>query len=432
MFSSTLDRETLIKNVLDTLTEELHFERAMLFFYDASRGMVFDGRLHGFSADIAANIRSLEVPITDRNSIEGTILIRGKPLLINNIRESPVWDRLHKLNKLAVIKTDLSSLLAVPLKVKDVIIGSLVVDRLPGHSLTQDDLEVMVTFASQVAIALDNTRAYHQIEELNASLEHRVQERTAELETANEELKELDRLKSQFLAHVSHELRSPLTSIKGFAENMLEGMAGHTTEKQVQYFRRIQANSGRLARMITDLLDRSKMETGKLELSMRYVPVIDLTQEVTEQFKPSAHLKGQCLTLEYSQPHLMVHADGDKVNQVLTNLIENAIKYTPRDGSIKVHIEPKDRHLIHISVSDTGQGIPADALPHIFTPFFRVNRPSLKHVEGLSLGLSICKQLVELQGGTLSVESTEGKGSTFSFTLPRSQATPSRFILDLF
>jgi signal transduction histidine kinase len=432
LFSSTLDRETLIKNVLDTLTGELHFERAMLAFYDASRGIVFDSRLQGVPAEIVANIRSLQVPITDPDSIEGTILIRGEPLLINNIRESPAWDRLHKLSKLAVLKSELSSLLAVPLKAKDVIVGCLIVDRLPGHSLTQEDLEVMGTFASHVAIALDNTRAYHQIEELNAGLELRVKERTAEIEAANEELQELDRLKSQFLAHVSHELRSPLTSIKGFAENMLEGMAGNTTEKQVQYLRRIQANSGRLARMISDLLDRSKMEAGKMELSLGNVPVIELTREVTEQFKPLAQIKGQHLTFEYSPPDLMVHADGDKVNQVLTNLIENALKYTPTDGSIRVQIEPQDPNLVLISVIDTGQGIPADALPYIFTPFFRVKRPSLQHIEGLGLGLSISKQLVEMQGGTLSVESTEGKGTTFSFTLPRSQATPPIPTVDLF
>ena len=424
LFSSTLDTETLIKNVLDTLTEELHFERAILSFYDASRGIVYDSRLQGLSADIAANIRSLQVPITDSDSLEGTILIRGEPLLIDNIRESPAWDRLHKLNKLAVLQSELSSLLAVPLKAKDIIIGCLIVDRLPGHSLTQEDLEVMVTFASQVAIALDNTRAYHQIEELNAGLELRVQERTAELETANEELKELDRLKSQFLAHVSHELRSPLTSIKGFAENMLEGMAGTTTEKQVQYLRRIQANSGRLARMISDLLDRSKMEAGKMELSMGNVPVIELTREVTEQLKPSAQMKGQHLSLEYSQSDLMVQADGDKLNQVLTNLIENALKYTPREGSIRVQVEPMDPQLVHFSIIDTGQGIPPDALHSIFTPFFRVKSPAFQHIEGLGLGLSITRQLVEMQGGALAVKSKEGKGTTFSFTLPRSHATP--------
>jgi len=168
-----------------------------------------------------------------------------------------------------------------------------------------------------------------------------------------------------------------------------------------------------------------------MELSMGNIPVIELTREVTEQFKPSAQIKGQHLALEYSQPDLMVHADGDKVNQVLINLIENALKYTPKDGSIRVQIEPKGPHLIHFSVIDTGQGIPADALPYIFTPFFRVKRPSLKHIEGLGLGLSISKQLVEMQGGTLSVESTEGKGTTFSFTLPRSQATPPIPTVDL-
>ena len=432
LFSSTRDREILIQNVLDTLTRELHFERVLLSFFDSTRGIAHDVRLQGVPTDIADRVRYLEIPITDSDSIEGTILIRGQPLLINDIRKSPFWNRLHTLNQLAVLKSDLNSLLAVPLKAKDIIIGCLVVDRLPGHSLTQEDLEVMVTFASQVAIALDNNRAYHQIEELNTSLELRVRERTAELEAANEELKELDRHKSQFLAHVSHELRSPLTSIKGFAENMLDGMAGNTTEKQIQYLRRIQANSGRLSRMISDLLDRSKMEAGKMELSMSMIPIIELAQEIIEQFKPSAKTKGQHLTLEYSQPDLMVHADGDKVNQVLTNLLENAMKYTSKDGSISVHIVSKDPRVVRISVIDTGHGIPAGALPHIFTPFFRVKRPSFKHIEGLGLGLSISKQLVEMHRGSLSVESIEGKGTTFSFTLPRSQATSPLLTLNLF
>ena len=431
LFSSTRDRETLIKNVLETLTRDLHFERAMLSFYDAPRGIAYDARLQGVPDEISDYVRSLEVPITDPDSIEGSILIGGKPLMVNNIRESPLWSRLHELNQLAVLKTEVSSLLAVPLKAKDTVIGCLVVDRLAGHALTQDDLEVMVTFASQVAIALDNTRAYHQIEELNASLELRVQERTAELKAANEELKELDRLKSQFLAHVSHELRSPLTSIKGFAENMLEGMTGTTTEKQVQYLRRIQANSGRLARMISDLLDRAKLEAGKMELSMGNVPVIELAEEVTEQLKPLAHPNEQQVSLHYSQPNLMVHADADKVNQVLTNLIDNAMKYTPKGGSIRIQIEPEDSRLVNISVSDTGQGIPPDALPHIFTPFFRVKGPSVKLVKGLGLGLSISKQLVELQGGTLSVDSTEGQGTTFSFTLPQGQAIPPPLSVNL-
>ena len=423
-YSSTLDRETLIHSVLATLTRDLHFERAMLAFFDASRGVAHDARIRGVPAETAAHIRSLEVSITDPDSLEGTILLRGEPLLIPNIRESRFGDRIHTVNQLAELKIHVGSFLAVPLKAKDVIIGCLAVDGLPGHALSEDDLEVMVTLASQVAIALDNTRAYRQIEELNAGLELRVQERTAELEAANEELKELDRLKSQFLAHVSHELRSPLTSIKGFAENMLEGMTGVTTEKQVQYLRRIQANSGRLARMISDLLDRSKLEAGKMELSLGDVPVIELAGEVTEQFKPLAQSKGQQLTLQYSQPDLTVHADADKVNQVLTNLVENALKYTPKNGSINVKIESMDPQGVLISVMDTGHGIPADALPHIFTPFFRVKRPAHKQVEGLGLGLSISKQLVEMQGGMLSVESTEGQGTTFFLTLPQGHAVP--------
>ena len=426
LFSSTLDRETLIRKVLETLTLELPFERAMLSFYDASRGVAYDARITGVPKDMADYVRSQEVPITDPASIEGTVLIQGKPLFIENIQDSHIWNRLHGVNQAVALAIKVGGLIAIPLKIQNSIIGALVVDQSPGHTLSQDDLEVMVTFGSQIAIALDNTYAYHQIEELNTGLERRVQERTAELEAANKELQELDRLKSQFLAHVSHELRSPLTSIKGFAENMLEGVTGTISSKQGQYLRRIQANSGRLARMITDLLDRAKLEAGKMELSFHNVPILQLAEEVKEQLLPLALANGQHLSLTCPQQDLTVYADADRVNQILTNLIENAIKYTPEGGSITAQIDrPVLGDLVRISVIDTGNGIPAEAVPFIFTPFFRVKRQKEK-AKGLGLGLSIVKQLVELQGGTITLESTEGMGTTVHFTLPLGQAQTPR------
>ena len=426
LFSSTLDRETLVQKVLDTLTSALHFERALIAFYDQDRRIAYNIRIVGVPPETANHLRSIEIPITDPTSLEGTTLIQGKPVLIEDMKDSEFGSQLRQLNQQVELGAKINTMLAVPLKVKDTVIGCLIVDRVHGLPLTSDHLDVMGTLASQVAIALDNTEAYHQIETLNVNLEERVQDRTAQLEVANEELKNLDRLKSQFLAHVSHELRSPLASIKGFAENLLAGVTGTITEKQEHYLRRIQANSGRLTRMIANLLDRAKLEAGKMELACEHFSITQTAQEVLEQLKPLATANLQQFSLETTHQNLMAYADVDKVNQVLTNLIENAIKYSPEGGSIQVKIDLHGPHQVKVSIIDTGEGIPPEALPNLFTPFFRVKRHSGTTVQGLGLGLSIVKQLVELQGGTLSAESEKGKGSTFTFTLPVGQAQQPR------
>jgi signal transduction histidine kinase len=176
-----------------------------------------------------------------------------------------VWDRLHPLNRQLALTTRAVAVISVPLKVKDRVIGSLTVDRTGEHSLTQEDLELMVTVAGQVATALDNAEAYHQIEALNAGLEAKVHERTATLEEVNQalamanvRLREMDQLKSAFVSTVSHELRTPMTSIKGYVENLSDGLVGELTERQSYYLSRVKHNIERLTRMINDLLDLSK------------------------------------------------------------------------------------------------------------------------------------------------------------------------------
>ncbi|MBA3965542.1 MAG: response regulator, partial [Nitrospirales bacterium] len=288
-----------------------------------------------------------------------------------------------------------------------------------GPALINQDVEILMTFAAQAGLALDNAHAYHQIAEINAHLEERVQARTQELEVANTQLKEHDKSRSEFLAHVSHELRSPLTSIKGMAENMVCGLTGTINPKQEQYLTRIQSNVGRLTHMIADLLDRAKLEAGKIELNVSTLPILPLVEDIVEQFQPLAGTKNQQILLFPPSPHLTVLADGDKVRQILNNLIENAIKYTPDAGAIHIQLRQDHEKYITISVTDTGEGIPAQALPHIFTPFFRIKRNRPIAVQGLGLGLSITKQLIELQEGTIEVSSQENKGTTFVISLPQ-------------
>lgn len=416
LFSSTFDREELLTNVLDTIVRELHYDRAMIAQFDRVRQVSHDFRVRGVPQEVAELVRTQEVPVTDPDSVEGKVLLRGEPVLTNNVHD--IWDQLHPFNQKLIAMAHVRSFITVPLKTQDAVIGSLSVDRTHDQALTQDDLDVLVTLASQVAIALDNAHAYREIESLNAGLEARVRERTAELEAANARLKQLDRLKSQFLAHVSHELRTPLTSIVGFADNMIEGLVGSLNMKQEQYLTRIRANGTRLARMITDLLDLSRVEAGKMVLSFDYVPLPEVAIDVIEQLRPLATAKHLQVELHSDDPALRVWADHDRLSQILTNLIDNAIKYTPEGAHISVDLSAPDQEMARIVVRDTGQGIPAEALPKLFDPFFRVQQHERSQTKGLGLGLAIVKDLVDLHGGSISVRSTVQEGTQFSFTLP--------------
>ncbi|WP_447599809.1 ATP-binding protein [Nitrospira sp. Nam80] len=416
LFSSTFDQEALLDSVLETIVQQLHYDRAVIALYDRERRMSHSFRIRGVSDEVIAFAHAREIPVTDPSMVEGQVLIKGESVLTRDLGE--IWNRLHPLNQELAAMVGAKSLISVPLKVKEIILGSLTVERTTEQPLTNDDLELISTLAGQVAIALDNTQAYGEIEALNLGLEARVHERTEELETANAKLKQMDRLKSQFLAHVSHELRTPLTSIVGFTDNMLEGLVGALNLKQEQYLSRIKANSARLARMITDLLDLSRVEAGKIAVSFDHVELPALVSEVIEQIRPLAYAKEIRLHYHAVAPDIMVRADADRVSQIVTNLLDNAIKYTDEGGTVAVVIGAASAGIATVSVTDTGQGIPRDALDKLFDPFFRVDQQERNHSKGLGLGLAIVKELVELHGGTITVESEVGKGSTFEFSLP--------------
>ena len=408
LFSSTLDREALLQQVLETLTRDLRYDRAMISFFDPVQQVAMDARVVGVSQEIQEFARAREIHVSDPLSPEGMVLLQGKPLLIGDIRA--VWDRLHPLNQHLAQVTGTKSLMVVPLKAKDRILGSMMVGRIQEHSLTDEDLELLVTFAHQVAIALDNVSAYEQIEELNVGLEAKVRERTAELEQA-------DRLRSQFLSHVSHELKTPLTSIKGFLQNLLDGLTGPVNDKQQRYLTRILENSERLIRMIDELLDRTRIQTGRLELMPAELDVGQCVAEVIEQLRPLAQAKRQQLESMYPATPLLVWADRDRLFQIVINLIQNAMKFTPEEGRITVTVEQDSHRHAGISVCDTGPGIPAEYLDTIFDPFFRIKQ-SRTGIKGLGLGLSIVRTLVELHGGAIEARNRPEGGAELYFTLP--------------
>ena len=408
LFSSTMDREALMQKVLEALTTDLQYDRAMVSYYDPVRRVVKDARLLGASPEIQAFARAREIPVTDPMSPEGLVLLQGQPLLIGDLQA--VWDRIHPLNQLLASMTHGRALIAVPLKTKDRILGSLTVDRIQAHSLTQDDLELMTTVAHQVAIALDNVSAYEQIELLNVGLEGKVRARTAELEQG-------DRLRSQFLSYVSHELKTPLTSIKGFLQNLLDGLTGPLNEKQQRYVSRMLENSDRLIRMIEALLDRTRIQSGRLDLVPGEIDLGLCVADAVEQLRLLAQAKQQTLEAVVPPVPLTVWADRDRLIQIVTNLVQNAVKFTPESGSITVTVRQETQTLAGVSVLDTGPGIPPEFLDQIFDPFFRA-KEVLSETKGLGLGLSIVRTLVELHGGTIAARSEPGRGAELYFTIP--------------
>jgi signal transduction histidine kinase len=261
------------------------------------------------------------------------------------------------------------------------------------------------------------SRAYQELEQLAQSLEQRVRQRTQELQTANERLQEMDRLKSAFVSMVSHELRTPMTSIKGYVDNLLDGVAGDLNEKHAYYLSRVKHNVERLTRMINDLLDLSRIEAGVVQLQVGPVSIHDLVTDVVEGFRTIAREKSITVQARHEKALPTVPGDRDKLYQVLTNLIQNAIKFTPRGGDVRISARRRDDGFVQVCVADTGCGIPSAECRKVFEKFYR-GESAPPEAQGAGLGLAITKSLVELHGGQIWVESAPGQGSRFSFTLP--------------
>ncbi len=292
---------------------------------------------------------------------------------------------------------------ALPLRLSDRVLGVLDVQSTQREEFEADDISVLQNVANQVAIALENARAY--------ALEREAAER----------LRELDRSKRRFLANMSHELRTPLTNIIGFARLMLKGIDGPLTEQQRHDLEIIYHNGEHLLGLINDLLDLSQIEAGLMELEFREVDLADLIRSVMAT--ASALVRGKPIVLrEILDPNLPpVRADPVRIRQVLLRLLANAAKFTDQ-GSITVRAWPENGE-VRVSVSDTGVGIPSDLRERIFERFEQGVVENGRRPEGIGLGLALSKEFVEMHGGRIWVESEVGKGSTFTFSLPLTPPT---------
>jgi signal transduction histidine kinase len=286
-----------------------------------------------------------------------------------------------------------------------VTIGVFVLSRRIVQPFTEKQIELVTTFADQAVIAIENTRLFEQ-----------VQTRTIELARTIEELEIASQHKSQFVANMSHELRTPLAAMLGYAELMQEGIYEPLEEKSHAALTRIRSNGKHLLGLINTVLDIAKIESGQFTLNMQEYSIETVVETVRMATESLAQNKKLALTTAVTKPLPIGIGDEQRLTQVLLNLVGNAIKFTDT-GEVRVTAEAADGHFA-IRVVDTGPGIPEQERTRIFEQFHQVDDSNTKSKGGTGLGLAIAKQIVEMHGGRIWVDSTVGKGSTFQLELP--------------
>ena len=318
-----------------------------------------------------------------------------------------------------------ASYYATPLIAKGELKGVLeVFDRAELHP-NQEWLDFVETLAGQAAIAVDNSSLFINLQNANAELEQRVAERTAELNQTNAELERANRSKDEFLANMSHELRTPLNVILGLSEVLLEHLRGPLTEPQEKALHLISSSGQHLLGLINDILDVSKVEAGKLQIHPDVISVKELCESSLNFVRELALKKSISLDYWNSEAIKSVYADPQRLKQILVNLLNNAVKFTPEKGNVSLEVEvSEERDRIQFIVTDTGIGISTEDLQKLFKPFTQLDSSLSRQHDGTGLGLVLVYKFTELHGGSVRVESAVGTGSRFTIVLPWSE-TPS-------
>ena len=298
---------------------------------------------------------------------------------------------------------DTKSEMALPMLVGGKIIGVLDLQSDKNDYFTEEDLNVQTTLAAQIAVAVENANQY-----------------AAQVQTATK-LREVDQLKSEFLASMSHELRTPLNSIIGFADVLLEGLDGDLNERMEEDVRLIRESGNHLKGLIGDILDMSKIEAGRMDLRYEEIDMVQLANDLVATSSSLALEKNLYLHLDIDEVVSTIQADRTRLRQIMWNIVGNAIKFTEK-GGITITIQPQTNHLL-CAVRDTGIGIKEEHVDVVFEQFRQIDGGLNRVAGGTGLGMPITKKLVELHGGDIWIESVYGQGSTFFFTLPYAPPT---------
>jgi signal transduction histidine kinase/putative methionine-R-sulfoxide reductase with GAF domain len=395
---STLDLQTVLATIVARATDLAGADAGAIYEYDVQREVFEPRASERLEGEIVQEL--VATPIRKGQGVTGRLAEVFAPIQTADIR---VGDRI--LVRELLIRAGYRALLAVPLVREGLLIGGLTVFRKTPGEYAANVVELMQTFATQSALAIQNARLFREVEI-----------KSRELEVASQH-------KSEFLASMSHELRTPLNAIIGFSDVLLQGMFGEMSEKQTEYLQDILASGQHLLSLINDILDLSKIEAGRMDLDLADFHLPSAIDDALLLMRERASRRGLALKRHVDERLGEIRADQRKVKQVLLNLLSNAVKFTPEGGRIDMRAVLADG-TVEISVTDTGIGIAPEDQETVFEEFRQVGHSERK-AEGTGLGLALCRKFVELHGGRIWVKSQIGQGSTFTFTLPVRQGDGS-------
>jgi two-component system, NtrC family, sensor kinase len=391
--SSTLDLETVLSTIVSRATALAGMDAGAIYEYDEAREEFYLHTADRLQDEVVTALRA--GPIRKGEGALGRMATTGEATQIRDIiADASYQSRLREV----VLRVGYRSLMAVPLMRDNHLLGGLVVYRKNPGEFDVSVIDLLKTFATQSALAIQNARLFHEIEI-----------KSRQLETASQH-------KSEFLANMSHELRTPLNAIIGFSEVLAERMFGELNAKQAEYLSDILESGRHLLSLINDILDLSKIEAGRMELELSDFDLPSTIENTLTLVRERAVRRAIMLARTIDERLGVIRGDERKVKQVLLNLLSNALKFTPEGGQIGVRAELRDG-TAEISVTDTGVGIAPEHQEAVFEEFRQVGAAS-KMVEGTGLGLAISRKFIELHGGRIWLESQVGLGSTFAFTLP--------------
>ncbi len=396
---SELDLARILKRSVTELCENLHIQFGQIIVFNDER--VYRVEHYG--------------QLPRRLMVAPELKMLNQPMLVADELEGGTRKALMEDHGIRV---------SLALRTREEFVGYLLLgDKLSGDIYSSQDVELLEIIGKQLAVAILNAKAYAQIQEFNLTLQARVDHATNRLRVANRHLKELDRAKDEFISMASHQLRTPLTTIKGYLSMMQEGDAGKLTAAQKEFVGYAFGSSERMVNLISDLLNVSRLSAGRFLIQTKPTDMVQMIADEVRQLSTHAAAKGIALIFEPpTDPLPPAEIDDNKTRQVVMNFIDNAIYYT-KEGEVRVVLEQSgDR--VRLEVRDTGIGVPDDARKKLFSKFYRADNAQTVRPDGTGLGLYLAKRVVEDQGGTIIFNSVEGKGSTFGFELPFKPVTP--------
>jgi len=393
VLTSTTDLRALLQRISDMLASTFKGEQAFIFVYNNEGGFISGG-----------TERHTRLPYSDAEELRDftDIIMTDSPNVSHFLR------RMMISHKIALI---------MPLVRNQQLIGYVCLGDHKTSTYSRRDRKVLRTIADELVIAIQNALSLQEVKDLNAHLEQRIDAATRELRASNAQLQKLDESKNEFISMASHQLRTPLTSIKGYISMLIDGDVGKVSKEQQYLLQEAFISSERMVRLIGDFLNVSRLQTGKFIIDKRPVDLAKIVAQEVESLTPNANAHN--IKFSYKQPKNipLLDLDENKIQQVIMNFCDNAMYYSPEKTKIIVSLEHIGNH-VEFKVIDKGMGVPLAEQENLFGKFFRATNARKQRPDGTGVGLFLAKKVIDAHNGKILFHSEEGKGSTFGFRLP--------------